>query len=138
MKKVYPVFLTKTDTVVLVEVPDLEILTEANDLENAIDMARDAIGLKCVSMEDKGEAVAEPTDIAKLDANEGTFAAEGRTFISLVDIDTVVYRKKTDTRTIRRNVSLPAWLDYEAERAKLNVSQVLRDALMSELKISKY
>lgn len=52
MKNVYPVFFTKTDTVVLVEVPDLEILTEGTDMSDAIEMARDAIELKCVSMED--------------------------------------------------------------------------------------
>ena len=52
MKNVYPVFFTKTDGMILVEVPDLEILTEGKDMNDAIDMARDAIELKCVSMED--------------------------------------------------------------------------------------
>ena len=54
MKNIYPVFFTKTDTIVLVEVPDLEILTEGKDMINAVEMARDAIELKCVSMEDDG------------------------------------------------------------------------------------
>ena len=54
MKNIYPVFFTKTETVVLVEVPDLEILTEGKDMINAVEMARDAIELKCVSMEDDG------------------------------------------------------------------------------------
>ncbi len=53
-ERVYPVLLTKTETVVLVEVPDLEILTEGKDLSDAIDMAKDAIELKCVSLEDGG------------------------------------------------------------------------------------
>lgn len=46
---------TKTDTDVLVEVPDLEILTEGKDMNNAIEMARDVIELTCVSMEDDGK-----------------------------------------------------------------------------------
>lgn len=41
MKNVYPVYFTITDDVVLIEVPDLEILTEGTDMNNAIDMARD-------------------------------------------------------------------------------------------------
>ncbi len=43
MKTVYPVLFTKTETDVLVEVPDLGILTEGKDMSNAIEMARDAI-----------------------------------------------------------------------------------------------
>ena len=52
MKAVYPVFFTQTEEAVLIEVPDLEILTEGKDMPDAIEMARDAIELKCVSMED--------------------------------------------------------------------------------------
>lgn len=43
MKAVYPVFFTKADTVILVEVPDLGIITEGKNMIDAIDMARDAI-----------------------------------------------------------------------------------------------
>lgn len=138
MKNVYPVFLTETDTVVLVEVPDLEILTEGKDLQDAIKMARDAIGAKCISMEDAEEEIAIPTEVFKLDVNNGTFAEEGNTIISLVDIDTDVYRRQVDTTLVRRNVSLPSWLNYEAERAGLNVSRVLQDALISTLKLSRF
>ena len=43
MKRVYPVIFTQTQNGFLIEVPDLEILTEGTDMENAIDMARDAM-----------------------------------------------------------------------------------------------
>ena len=52
MKNIYPVFFTQTDTVVLVEVPDLDIITEGENMINVVEMARDAIELKCVPMED--------------------------------------------------------------------------------------
>ena len=52
MREVYPVYFTRTDTVVLVEVPDLEILTEGKDMNDAIDMARDAIEVLCVTKEE--------------------------------------------------------------------------------------
>ena len=87
MKNIYPVFFTKTDTVILVEVPDLEILTEGKDMVNAVEMARDAIELKCVSMEDDGMEIPLPSEISSLDVNNGTFAEDGTTVISLVDID---------------------------------------------------
>jgi len=137
MKNVYPVFFTKTDDAVLVEVPDLEILTEGKDMNDAIDMARDAIELKCVTMEDNKEEIPMPSAISVLDVKSGTFAADGETVISLVDIDSGEYRRKTDTKTVRRNVALPSWLDYEAEHAGINVSRVLQEALMNVLNVQR-
>ena len=137
MKNVYPVFFTKTNDNVLVEVPDLDILTEGKNMNDAITMARDAIELKCVSMEDDKEEVPNPSDISELNANNGTFADEGETIISFVDIDSTEYRKKIDTRTVRRNVALPSWLNYEADQAGVNVSRILQEALMSTLKLER-
>lgn len=137
MRNIYPVFFTKTNDNILVEVPDLGILTEGKDMNDAIDMARDAIELKCVSMEDKKEEIPTPSDICDLEVNDGTFAGEGKTVISLVDIDSTEYRKKIDTKTVRRNVALPSWLNYEAEQAGVNVSRILQEALMNTLKLER-
>ena len=135
MKRVYPVLLTKTDTVVLVEVPDLEILTEGKDLSDAIDMAKDAIELKCVSLEDDGLEI--PSASESLDVNEGTFSGEGDTILTLVNADPSEYRRKIDTKTVRRNVALPSWLNYEAEHAGINVSKVLQEALINVLGLQR-
>lgn len=137
MRTVYPVFFTKSDDVILVEVPDLEILTEGTDMNNAIDMARDAIELKCVSLEDAKEEIPLPSDLSQLDIKNGTFATDGETIISFVDIDSAEYRRKIDTKTVRRNVALPSWLNYEAERAGVNVSRILQEALISVLGVKR-
>lgn len=137
MKAVYPVIFTQTDTVVLVEVPDMKILTEGKNMQDAIEMARDAIGLTGISMQDNGEAIPLPSDYREIDSDKGTFAEEGESQKSLVDIDFDVYRRKIDTKTVRRNVTLPNWLNREAEEAHLNVSRVLQEALMSKLGISR-
>lgn len=137
MKNVYPVFFTKTDTVILVEVPDLEILAEGKDMSDAIEMARDAIELKCVSMEDDNIEIPLPSDIQALDMHNGTFAGDGDTVISLVDIDSAEYRRKIDTKTVRKNVTIPSWLNYEAEHAGINVSRVLQETLMNVLNVRK-
>ena len=137
MKNVYPVFFTKADTVILVEVPDLEILTEGKDMSDAIEMARDAIELKCVSLEDDGIEIPLPSEIGSLDINSGTFAEEGVTVISWVDINSGEYRRKIDTRAVRKNVTIPGWLNYEAEHAGINVSRVLQEALMNVLNVKR-
>lgn len=58
--------------------------------------------------------------------------------LSLVDIDFDVYRRKIDMKTVRRNVTLPNWLNREAEEAHINVSKVLQEALMTKLGVNKY
>lgn len=137
MRNVYPVFFTKTEDAILVEVPDLEILTEGKNMNEAIDMARDAIELKCVSLEDAKEQIPNPSDVSRLNVSDGTFAEEGETVISLVDIDSTEYRRKIDTKTVRRNVALPSWLNYEAEQAGVNVSRILQEALLSTLNLER-
>jgi hypothetical protein len=137
MKKVYPVIFTQTKTAVLVEIPDMEILTEGTDLENAIEMARDAIGLKGITIQDEGIELPSASRLEDIDIRKGTFAEEGKGIVSLVDIDFNVYRRKMDNKTVRRNVTLPNWLNQEAEAANINVSKVLQDALMQKLNVSR-
>lgn len=138
MKAVYPTIFTETENAILVEVPDLEILTEGKDMQDAIEMARDAIGLTGISMQDHGEPIPEPTDFKSIDVSKGTFANDGESQLSLVDIDFDVYRRKIDVKTVRRNVTLPNWLNREAEEAHINVSKVLQEALMAKLGVNKY
>ena len=137
MKTVYPVFFTKTDDIILVQVPDLEILTEGNNMSDAIEMARDALELKCVSLEDANATIPQPSSIQRLDVNQCTFASDGQTVISLVDVDSAEYRRKIDTKTVRRNVTLPSWMNYEAEHAGINVPQLLQEALKTALWVNK-
>ena len=100
-------------------------------------MARDAIELKCISMEDDKEDIPDPSRITELDVSSGTFVEEGETIVSFVDVDSAEYRRKIDTRTVRRNVALPSWLNYEAERAGVNVSRILQEALISTLHLKR-
>lgn len=134
MKAVYPVLFTKVESSILVEVPDLNITTEGKDMNDAIEMARDAIELVCVFMEDSNEEIQNPSD--SLDVEKGEFSNEGVTVLSYVDIDSDEYRRKIDTKVVRKNVSLPSWLNYEADKAGINVSRVLQDALMEKLGVS--
>lgn len=142
MKSVYPVLITeqkekgKSEFVFLVEVPDLEILTEGKDLPDAIYMARDAIELRCVYYEDEKRDIPAPSRATDIDAGKGTFSAYGDTIVTMVDIDTAAYRRKIDNTSVRRNVTLPRWLDMQAKEAKINVSKVLQEALKEELGIA--
>ena len=142
MKMIYPVIFTEVDTNILIEVPDLGILTEANEegktkgtLADAIMMARDAIGIQCISREDAGQELITPSSLSEVDITKGAFYEEGVGFVSLVDVDLAAYRRMMDNRTVRRNVTIPNWLNQEAEKAQINVSKVLQEALMSKLNV---
>ena len=137
MKKVYPVILTQAEDCILIEVPDLEILTQGKDLADDIEMARDAIGLTIITMQDKGRDIPIPSIEANINMKAATFAEDGVNMMALVDIDVEAYRRKYDNKTVRRNVTLPNWLNKEAEKAHLNVSRVLQEALMLKLGVSR-
>ena len=144
MKVVYPVIFTDVENNILIEVPDLEIYTQANDaykkkgtLADAVMMARDAIGLSCISMEDAGKEIPSARNITEIDIKNGAFYDEGESFVSVVDVDLVAYRQKNDLKMVRRNVTLPNWLNREAEAAHINVSRVLQEALMTTLNLVK-
>lgn len=138
MKSVYPVIFTQTEDekrTILVEVPDLGIVTEGYGIANAIEMARDAMGLAGITMEDMEQEIPMPGELQDVDLSKAQFVHEGRTFVSLVDIDFQVYRRKLDNKSVRRNVTLPNWLNREAEKAHINVSRVLQEALMQKMNL---
>ena len=141
MKSVYAVIFTqisdKRDTV-LIEVPDFNIFTEGYGMVNAIEMARDAIGLSAITLEDMGKEIPVPSDVQDIDVNKAEFKEQGTSIISMVDIDFLVYRRRLDTKAVRRNVTLPKWLNQETERAGINVSKVLQEALMSVLNLPNH
>lgn len=144
MKQVYPTFIVDTkdgsDHSFLVCVPDMGIYTEGDTFANAIAMARDAIGIAGISMEDNKEELPIPStqeeaikkvllDVEDIDFSKG--------ILTYVDVDFSEYRRKIDTKTVRRNVALPSWLNYEAEHAGINVSRVLQEALINVLGLSR-
>ena len=144
MKVTYPVIFTDVDTNILIEVPDLGILTESNEegkpkgsMADAITMARDAIGISCIEAEDNGKVVLHPSKMTDIDVSKGTFNEDGTSIVSLVDVDLTAYRRMLDNKTVRRNVTLPNWLNQEAEKAHVNVSKVLQEALMARLGVSR-
>ncbi len=140
MEQVYPVFICymndESEHPYLACVPDMDILTEGDSFADAIKMARDAIGLTGISMEDHQEKLPEPSSqsaaIEKARQNAGEIDFSKGT-LTYVDIDFTEYRKQTETKTVLRNVSLPDWLSHEAEHAGINISKVLQDALVNLL-----
>lgn len=129
MRSAYPVVISKTDDGYFVTIPDFEINTQGEDVADAMVMARDAIELMGITFEDDGKPLPKP----------GTVKAEKEfddDIITLVDVDFTAYRKKLDDRAVRKNCTIPYWLNAEAEKRNVNFSRVLQDALMEKLHVS--
>ena len=125
MKKAYPVIFTPAAEGGFTSyMPDFDINSQGDDLAEAIEMARDAMGIMGIDMEDEGKALPEASE---------SVAHKPGDVVSFVDVDFSEYRRQNDMRTVRRNVSLPNWLNAEADKAGLNVSAVLQNALRREL-----
>ena len=108
------------------KVPDLPgCITTGNSLSDAIDQITDAMSAWLVA-EDEGEPIAPPSPQEKLSVDAGTIC-------SLISADTIEYRAQTDTRAVRKNVSLPSWMVRLADKRGINCSQVLQDALRTLL-----
>lgn len=128
MKNAYPIILTPGNDGYVVFIPDFGIGTQGKDLTEAIEMARDAIGLMGIDFEDDGKAVPQPCKPDKVSAASGEI-------VTLVDVDFSEYRRRNEMRTVRKNLSLPSWLNERAEAAHINFSAVLQEALKSKLNI---
>lgn len=129
MRIAYPVIFTpSSDGGYTTFIPDFDVGTQGSDVADAIKMTRDLLGVMGIDMQDDGDEIPQPF-------SKGRPEIETDDFVSLVDIDFDEYRRAHDMRTVRRNVSLPSWLNVEAEKAGLNVSAVLQDALKNELNI---
>ncbi len=129
MKEVYPIIMTKGQKYTVVFIPDFGINTQGKDYADAIEMARDAIGLMGIDMQDEKEPLPTPSELDSIEKKDGDI-------VTLVDVDFTQYRRMNDMRTVRRNVTLPSWLNFEAEKSGINVSALLQKALKHELNIT--
>ena len=126
MKQAYPVIITKDKDFFVASIPDFETGTQGESLAEAIEMARDAIGMCGCYMQDEKKDIPIPTDI-------GNVTKEASDILTLVDVDFDEYRKKHEMRTVRKNVTIPWWLNEEAESANINFSALLQKAIKAEL-----
>lgn len=134
MTVVYPVIFTETkdeNDVVLVYIPDLDRSTEGYGIKDALLMAKDCIASILFDVPDAKLPAA--SEISSVDVKKGNFCGEGKSFVSLVDVDLDLFRQREKSRSVRRNITLPQWLDDMAAAAKLNVSAIAQNALRKEL-----
>ncbi len=126
MKKAYPIVLTPSKDGYVVFVPDFSINTQGKDIPDAMFMARDAMGLVGIDMEDDGEPLPEPSNFESVTCEDGDT-------VTLVDVDFDEYRRRNDNRSVKKTLSIPSWLNETALANNVNFSAVLQEALKAQL-----
>ncbi|MCD8324358.1 MAG: type II toxin-antitoxin system HicB family antitoxin [Clostridiales bacterium] len=109
-------------------IPDLPgCITTGKDIPDAVEQITDAASIWLVDAEDDHpEDINPPTVQNKLDHPDNAI-------LTMIQIDTISYRATIDTRAVRKNVSLPAWMANLADQRGINCSQVLQEGLLEKL-----
>ena len=125
MQLTYPAIFYKGEGGYAVEIPDLPGCSSGGaTLAEAIVMGTDAAsGWVLTELED-GEAIPDASPIETVKPDEGGFA-------SMLVLDMDAYAEKYGNKAVRKNLTIPAWLNTFAEANHINFSQVLQDSLTS-------
>ena len=128
MKLVYPAVFTPCieKEGYTVEVPDLPgCVTEGKDLVDAIEMGVVAASGWVLGELEEGNNIPAPS-LRK----ENIKLEDPESFVSMLVLDMDAYAEKYGDKTVRKNITIPAWLNTYGEKNNINFSRVLQDALL--------
>lgn len=125
MKLVYPAVFSPCEedsgyTVTVVDLPGC--VTEGDSLAEAILMGEDAASGWVLDELENGGTAPTPSDPKNISLEAGEF-------VNLLVLDMDAYTEKYGKKAVRKNLTIPAWLNTFAEKQNVNFSQVLTDAL---------
>lgn len=124
----YPAIFTLEDNQYWVKFLDLKgCFSDGNTLSDAMENAKEAMGLY---LEDLNNYPAYTTDIKNIKLAENQL-------ISFVTVNLDEHRKKYENKSVKKTLSIPAWLNTIAEKEGINFSQILQKALIETLNIEK-
>lgn len=111
-----------------IDFPDIpECLTEGDTMEQAYEMAVDALGLALTSRYQEKEAIPIPTEPENISVKDG--------FLVVIEFDMLAYQKRTNSKAIKKTLSIPQWLNEEACARNINFSQALQEALLAKIQM---
>lgn len=122
----YPAVFTQGERYITVTFPDIpSAITQGETQEEAFEMAQEVLGFALEDYEKSPKA----SDIVELQKQHP------ESTIAVIGIDMVAYNRKYHSKKVRKNVTIPEWLNELAEKSNLNFSQVLTDALEAKLNV---
>ncbi len=130
MKLVYPAYFTpleKSDGY-CVTFPDLPgCVTQGKNLAEAIEMATDAASGWVLDELEDGKSAPKASKVNEIKVEQDC------DFVNAIVLDMDAYSEKYGNKAIRKNCTIPAWLNTIAEKSNVNFSAVLQSALIEKL-----
>lgn len=128
MKYVYPaIFTSEEDGGYSVNFPDFESCYTCGDtLEESFMMAEDVLAFTLYNLEKESALLPTPSKLEELIAEKNEFA-------NYVVCDTLEYRKRKESKAVKKTLTIPSWLNEEGTNRGINFSQVLQEALIEKL-----
>lgn len=140
MLSIYPACFFKEDNGYSVIFPDLNYLaTQGDTLEDAVVMAVDCLAgyLYTAKMDNEKFPKASKLSDINIDRLSDELDITGTytdAFTNMVSVDVKAYAKEHFDKSVRKTLTIPAWLDTAAQEEGINFSKTLQEALMSKLK----
>lgn len=107
--------------------PDFpECFSQGENMEEAYEMAVDALGL-CISDMEK-EKISLPVA-----SKPGEVSMGRKETVVIVGFDMDAYRRKHNSKAVKKTLTIPEWLNEEAMALGINFSQVLQEALLQKI-----
>ena len=130
MKLVYPAYFSPLEGSdgYCVTFPDLPgCVTQGDSLSDSIEMAVDAASGWVLDELEDGKPAPKPSKPSSIKVeNDGDF-------VNVVVLDMDAYSEKYGNKAIRKNCTIPSWLNTMAEKNNINFSAVLQAALIEKL-----
>lgn len=124
----YPAIFHPEDVGFSVQIPDIDgCFTEGDTLTEAYANSIEAIGINLEDISDPDQ-FPEPSNPVNLSVPHGDF-------IALIEFDMRDYKRRHSTKSVKKTLTIPSWLNAEAEEHHINFSSVLQAALKEQLGI---
>lgn len=139
MLSMYPACFYKEDDGYSVIFPDLNYLaTQGDSFEDAMEMAVECLASYLYIAQRDGEDVPAPSSLVNIDPVAVAKELDpdlpvGEAIVNLVSVDVAEYTKKHFEKSVKKTLSIPAWLNEAAVAQGVNFSQVLQRALKEQL-----
>ena len=89
-------------------------------------MAEDVLAFTLFDYEKAGRSVPAPGELSSIKTLENQF-------VNYIACDTIEYQRRHNNKAVKKTLSIPEWLNEIATARGINFSQVLQDALKSQL-----
>ena len=120
--------------------PDLNWLaTQGSTFEEAMEMAIDCLAGYLHTCRMDGDAIPSPSKLSDIHPEEiakelDPEAPPCETIVNMVSVDVDAYAKQHFEKSVRKTLTIPAWLNAAALDMQLNFSQVLQEALLAKIR----